>query len=439
MVREAVLAELREQNIVVENRVVHPRNTAEVSAVLRVCHAHDQVVVPLGGLTGLVEGTVATNDDLQLSLLRLNQIEDVDVAGRTMRVGAGVILQRAQEEADQHGLMFPLDLGARGSCTIGGNVSTNAGGVRVLRYGMMRANVLGLEAVLADGTVVCSLNRMLKNNAGYDLKQLFIGTEGTLGVVTRVDLRLVARPSTACTAIVACKDFACLTRLLSLADARLAGQLSAFEAMWPEFYECMTTPPSHPSPMLPYGHGVYALVETLGSDAVEDEARLERVLTDALEQEIIVDAAIAKSEAERRAMWEVRDDVFQVRRYGATCNYDVSLPIGEMLDYIQHVRANIAREFLNAYVFVFGHIADGNLHICVVPGSSHADTHYRVDLAVYEPLRSIRGSIAAEHGIGLEKRMHLGISRTPEEIATMRLLKRALDPKGILNPGKIFS
>lgn len=439
MVREAVAAELRAQDILVTDGVVKPRNTAEVSAVLRICHAHSQVVVPLGGLTGLVEGAAAGESDLRLSLQRLNEIEDVDVAGRTMRAGAGVILQRAQEEAEKHGLMFPLDLGARGSCTIGGNVSTNAGGVRVVRYGMMRANVLGLEAVLADGTVLQSLNRMLKNNAGYDLKQLFIGTEGTLGVVTRVDVRLVPRPTSAATAIVACENFDELARLLALADTRLAGQLSAFEAMWPEFYECMTTPPSRPSPILPHGHGIYALVETLGVNAEEDQQRLETMLADALEQEVIIDAAIAKSEGERASMWEVRDDVFQVCRYGATCNYDVSLPIGEMPRYVKEVRTRVAREFPAAPVFVYGHVADGNLHVVVVPGASDASTHERVDLAVYEPLRSMRGSIAAEHGIGLEKRMHLGISRTPEEIATMRLLKRALDPKGILNPGKVFS
>jgi FAD/FMN-containing dehydrogenase len=335
--------------------------------------------------------------------------------------------------------MFPLDLGARGSCTIGGNVSTNAGGVRVLRYGMMRNLVLGLEAVLADGKVLCSLNRMLKNNAGYDLKQLFIGSEGTLGIVTRVDLRLVARPSSAGTALVACRDFDSLVALLSSVDAQLGGQLSAFEAMWPNFYECVTTPPSTRAPILAHGYGLYALIETLGSDADEDQARLERVLASAFEQEMIVDAAIAKSETERRAMWEVREDVFQMRRYGSTCSYDVSLPIKEMPRYLAHVRANIEREFPGALTFTFGHVADGNLHLVIAPGSGGEGIHERMDLAVYEPLRSIGGSIAAEHGIGLERRTHLGISRTPEEIEIMRVLKRALDPKGILNPGKVFS
>jgi FAD/FMN-containing dehydrogenase len=419
--------------------LVRPRNTAEVSAVLRLCHARGQPVVPQGGLTGLVEGTVTSEHDVILSIERLNQIEAVDAAGRTMRVGAGVKLQQAQEEADRHGLLFPLDLGARGSCTIGGNVATNAGGVRVLRYGMMRSLVLGLEAVLADGTVLCSLNRMIKNNAGYDLKQLFIGSEGTLGVVTRVDLRLFARPSSAGTAIVACQDFSHLVKLLSLADAQLAGQLSAFEALWPEFYEATTTPPSPRGPVLPHGYGIYGLLETLGTDAAQDQERLERVLSMAFEQGLIIDAAIAKSESERRAMWEVREDVFQTRRHGPNYNYDVSLAIGQMPAYLEQVRANVAREFPDARVFAFGHIADGNVHVVVAPGLTGSGIHTRVDLAVYEPLRPIGGSIAAEHGIGLERRMYLNISRTAEEIATMRLLKHALDPKGILNPGKIFN
>jgi len=419
--------------------LVRPRDTAEVATILRACHARGQFVVPQGGLTGLVEGTVSHENELLLSVERLNRIEDVDVAGRTMRVGAGLKLQHAQEEADRNGLMFPLDLGARGSCTIGGNVSTNAGGLRVLRYGMTRNLVLGLEAVLADGTVLSSLNRVLKNNAGYDLKQLFIGTEGTLGVVTRVDLKLVARPSSAATALVACRNFEDLVALLSWVDAQLAGQLSAFEAMWPEFYELATTPPAARSPILPHGQGIYALVESLGVNADEDQERLERILSTALERELIVDAAIAKSDSERQAFWAVREDVFQVRRLGFNCSYDVSLPIRNMPAYLQVVNQTLRRDFPEAVIVVFGHIADGNLHIVVVPNKSGEAVHAQVDLAVYEPLRSVDGSISAEHGIGLERRMHLGISRTPEEISTMRLLKRALDPKGILNPGKVFS
>jgi FAD/FMN-containing dehydrogenase len=411
-----------------------------MSAVLRLCHARRQPVVPHGGLTGLVYGGAVGEDEVILSLEALNRIEAVDVAGRTMRVEAGVTLQRAQEEAERFNLMFPLDLGARGTATIGGNISTNAGGMRVVRYGMMRSLVLGLEVVLADGTVLCSLNRMLKNNAGYDLKQLFIGTEGTLGIVTRADLRLVPRPTSSASAFVACRDFAAMPELLGMLDARLGGQLSAFEVLWPEFYELTTTAPARSSPLLPYGHGIYVLVEALGADPGADQERFERVLTDALEREVIVDAVMAKSEAERRNMWAPREDVFQMDRYGPSHSFDVSLAIGDMPRYLETVRRTLQEQVPGAKIWVFGHVADGNLHIAVCAGDAqrHAATFDAVERCVYEPLRGITGSISAEHGIGLERKPYLEISRTQAEIATMRALKAALDPRGILNPGKVI-
>ena len=418
--------------------LVRPRDTAQVSAVLRLCHSRGQVVVTHGGMTGLVYGTAARASDLLLSLEALNRIENVDVAGRTMRVQAGVTLQRTQEEAERFDLMFPLDLGGRGSATIGGNISTNAGGMRVVRYGMMRSLVLGVEAVLADGTVLGSLNRMLKNNAGYDLKQLFIGSEGTLGVVTRADLRLVSRPRSHGTAFVACPDFQSVTRLLAVMDSGLGGQLSAFEVMWPEFYEVTTTPPAMNTPILPRGQGLYVLVEALGGDPQSDAERLEQALGTALEQGLVVDAVIAKSDLERRAMWAPREDVFQTRRYGPTHNFDVSLAISDMPGYLDVVGRELQKHVPGARLIVFGHVADGNLHIVIAAGEAHEATFETVERCVYEPLRSIAGSISAEHGIGLERKAYLGISRSEAEIATMRALKAALDPRGILNPGKVL-
>jgi FAD/FMN-containing dehydrogenase len=415
--------------------LVRPADTSQVSAVLRLCHSRGQPVVPHGGLTGLVHGGTAKESELILSLEALNRIESVDVPGRTMRVEAGVTLQRVQEEAERFNLMFPLDLGARGTATIGGNISTNAGGMRVVRFGMMRSLVLGLEVVLADGTVLCSLNRMLKNNAGYDLKQLFIGSEGTLGVVTRADLRLASRPVSSCAAFVACRDFTAMTELLGMLDARLGGQLSAFEALWPAFYEVTTTAPALSAPILPYGHAVYALIEALGADPEADQERFERVLSDALESGFIVDAAIAKSEAERNAMWAPREDVFQMDRYGPSHSFDVSLAIADMPRYLDTLHRTLEDRLPGAKTFVFGHVADGNLHIAV--WAAGADVRV-VENCVYEPLRSIAGSISAEHGIGLERKPYLGISRTQAEIAIMRALKAALDPRGILNPGKVF-
>lgn len=415
--------------------LVRPADTSQVSAVLRLCHSRGQPVVPHGGLTGLVFGGTAGDSELILSLEALNRIESVDVAGRTMRVEAGVTLQRVQEEAERFNLMFPLDLGARGTATIGGNIATNAGGMRVVRFGMMRSLVLGVEAVLADGTVLCSLNRMLKNNAGYDLKQLFIGSEGTLGIVTRADLRLASRPVSSCSAFVACRDFSAMIELLGLLDARLGGQLSAFEALWPEFYELTTTAPALSSPILPYGHAVYALIEALGADPEADQERFERVLADAMENGSVVDAAIAKSEAQRHAMWAPREDVFQMDRYGPSHSFDVSLAIADMPRYLDTLRGALHDRLPGAKTFVFGHVADGNLHIAVCAGDADARI---VENCVYEPLRSIAGSISAEHGIGLERKPYLEISRSRAEIATMRVLKAALDPRGILNPGKVI-
>lgn len=439
---ERLAARVYDQHVgpVLAQVLVRPADTTQVSAVLRLCHARRQPVVPHGGLTGLVYGGAVGEDEIILSLEALNRIESVDVAGRTMRVEAGVTLQRAQEEAERFNLMFPLDLGARGTATIGGNISTNAGGMRVVRYGMMRSLVLGLEVVLADGTVLCSLNRMLKNNAGYDLKQLFIGTEGTLGIVTRADLRLAPRPVSSASAFVACRDFAAIPELLGMLDARLGGQLSAFEALWPQFYELTTTAPARSSPLLPYGHGIYVLIETLGADPGADQERFERVLTDALEREVIVDAVIAKSEAERRSMWAPREDVFQMDRYGPSHSFDVSLAIGDMPHYLETVRRALQEQVPGAQMWVFGHVADGNLHIAVCAGDAqkHAATFDAVERCVYEPLRGITGSISAEHGIGLERKPYLEISRTQAEIATMRALKAALDPRGILNPGKVI-
>jgi FAD/FMN-containing dehydrogenase len=418
--------------------LVRPRNTAQVSAVLRLCHSRGQPIVTHGGLSGLVYGCAARPEDLIVSLEAMNHIENVDVPGRTMRVEAGVILQKAQEEAERFDLMFPLDLGGRGSATIGGNISTNAGGMRVVRYGMMRSLVLGLEAVLADGTVLGSLNRMLKNNAGYDLKQLFIGSEGTLGIVTRADLRLVPKPRSHGTALVACPDFNAVVGLLTTMDARLGGQLSAFEVMWPEFYQITTTPPALNVPVLPHGLGIYVLIESLGADPQTDTERLESALGEAMEAGSVVDAAIAKSDLERRAMWAPREDVFQTRRLGPNHSFDVSMAIGDMPAYLETVRQGLAKCVSSARLIVFGHVADGNLHLVVAAGEAHEATFEAVERCVYEPLRSIAGSISAEHGIGLERKAYLEISRSPAEIATMRALKAALDPRGILNPGKVF-
>jgi FAD/FMN-containing dehydrogenase len=420
--------------------LVRPRSTAEVSAVMRICHRLDQAVVAHGGLTGLVGGALVTADDVVLTLELLNGIEEINDVDRTATVQAGVVLQAVQEAVDGHGLMFPLDLGGRGSATIGGNISTNAGGNRVIRYGMMREMVLGLEAVLADGTVVSSMNQMIKNNAAYDLKQLFIGSEGTLGIVTRAVLRLREKPRSQETLFVAIDSFRQVTEFLKVMDRALGGALSAFEVMWNDFYRLVTTEPAKSQPPLPHDFPFYVLVEAMGGDPENERARVEAALAQAYESGLIADAVIAGSDAQRQALWAMRDDVAQTFRLAPTVAFDVSMRISKMKDYVDTVNDRLRERFGDYHNLIFGHLGDGNLHMVVSVGKQGADVEVRheVERCVYEPLEAIAGSVSAEHGIGLEKKPYLKLCRSESEIQLMRALKKALDPKGILNPGKIF-
>ena len=287
--------------------LVMPGSTDEVSRVLRSCHDAGQAVVTQGGLTNCVCAVEPTREDVVLSTEKMTDIVEIDPVGGTAVVEAGAVLQTVQETLAAEGLYFPLDLGARGSCTIGGNIATNAGGINVLRYGMMRNLVLGLETVLADGTVVSSLNRMLKNNAGYDTKQLFIGSEGSLGIVTRAVLRLFPQPASRQNAFVAFDSFDSVVRLLSFVQKELAGTLSAFEVMWNDYYHEVTGEGWH-RPPLSRDYPFYVVFQAEGSDPAADEARFERVLEEAFEQGMIVDAALPKSESEVRDMWNIRED-----------------------------------------------------------------------------------------------------------------------------------
>ena len=419
--------------------IVRPGSVEEVSAVLKLCNTLGQTVVAHGGLTGLVQGCNGTEADVVLSLERMNRIEEIDPVGRTMTVQAGVPLQALQEAAEKHGLIFPVDLGARGTCQIGGNVSTNAGGNRVIRFGMTRENVLGLEAVMADGTVITSLNTMIKNNAGYDLKQLFIGTEGTLGIVTRVVIRLREMALGQQTAFAAFDNFGQVAEFLRFIDRAMGGGLSSFEVMWRDFYELVTTPPSNNARPVPVEHTHFVICEALGTGHADDAERFENTMAEALEKGLIVDAAVAKSEGERRAMWKIRDSVDQFFRYGPAFLYDVSLAIRDMDAYVGEVKRRLSEAYPDHHCFTLGHIGDGNIHFAIAVGDAGAEHHHRVNLCVYEPLQAIGGSVSAEHGIGTEKVQYLPLSRSQAEIALMKHLKQALDPKGILNPGKVFS
>ncbi len=421
--------------------LVRPRSTAELSQVMRLCHELEQPVVTHGGLTGVVEGVAASEQEVVISLERMNAIEEIDSVGRTAIVQAGAVLQVVQEKVAEQDLYFPLDLGARGSCTIGGNVATNAGGINVIRYGMMRELVLGLEAVLADGTVISSMNRMLKNNAGYDLKQLFIGSEGTLGIVTRVVLKLKEAPSSHNTAMVALESFDAVAGLLKFMERKLAGHLSAYEVMWRDYFRAVTAPGYHRAPM-GRDYPFYVVMEANGAEPDADAAQFINALEQAVESGLVADAVLPKSQGERDALWAIREDFEAITAVQPTFLYDVSLPIVHMDDYIRQVETRLAARWPNGKCYVLGHIGDGNLHLFVTPNLENVATHDRLhaesDQDVYEPLMPYGGSVSAEHGIGVEKLGWLASCRSEPELALMRQLKRTLDPKNLLNPGKVF-
>ncbi len=420
--------------------IIRPGSTDELAQVMRACHAAGQSVIPVGGNTGLVEGATASERDVLVSLERMNSIEELDETGCTMTVEAGVPLHTVQERAADAGLMFPVDFGARGSAQIGGAISTNAGGNAVIRYGMMREQVLGLEAVLADGTVVSSMNRLLKNNAGYDLKQLFIGTEGTLGIITRAVLRLRPALRSRNTALVAIEDYGNVPQLLNTLGSELGGTLSAFEVLWKDFYDTVVVERSKHQAPVAGDHPWYVLVEARGGDQGADDARFQSALEDALEAGLIVDAAIASSAKQREAIWAIRDDIDGLAEIlDPVMAFDVSLPIADTAEYAARVNDRLRERWPDTFrCTTFGHLGDNNLHFLLSVGSEDHDEQTEVMKIIYEELRPYRGSISAEHGIGLEKRPFLDVSRDPAEVALMRTLKRALDPRGILNPGRVF-
>jgi len=406
--------------------LLRPASTAEVAAALALCHAAGQAVVPQGGMTGLAGGANPRHGDIALSLDRFAGIEALDPVAGTMTLRAGTVLATAQAAAEAAGWVLPVDLGARGSARIGGLIATNAGGLRVLRYGTLRENVLGLEAALADGTVLCHLNAAMKDNTGLDLRQLMIGSEGILGVITRAVIRLYPRPRDRHTALCALPAPEAAAGLL--ARMRRDVTLSAFEVMWPSYYRINAGL-----------EGLRAFAEPPEMVAlVEAEAPLEPVLEAAFEDGLVSDAVIAQSLADAEKFWAVREGHRIDAALPGLINFDVSLPIPAMPGFVATVSAGIGALHPGAAVHFFGHLADGNLHALLhAPGAAPAAIH-AMEAALYDAVRDLGGSVSAEHGIGTLKRGWLGHSRSPAERAAMRAIKQALDPKGILNPGKVL-
>ncbi|WP_103332051.1 FAD-binding oxidoreductase [Pseudotabrizicola formosa] len=414
--------------------VLRPSSTADVSAGLAACHAFRQPVVVHGGRTGLSGGHRILPGEAVLSLERLNALGQIDTDSASIEAQAGVALQRVQEAANDVGLMFGVDIGARGSATIGGNIATNAGGIRVMRYGMFRAQVAGLEAVLADGTVLTSMKQVEKDNTGPDLGQLFIGSEGVLGVVTRARLRLHPAPVTEANSLLALPSADAALDLLSRLRSAMGGALSAFEIMLPEVYHGVCRH-LQISPPLGTKAQVYVLAEIqAGPLALTAQEVFETTLMAAIEDNCILDAVVSQSRREFQALWDLRDGCADfVRTLPNVANGDISVPVGRVPDFLRESQTALRAIDPDSVFLAFGHMGDGNLH--------YVFQTVRKEPALSQLLTMVAafgGSVSAEHGIGVDKKPWLHLSRSPAEIDTMRLLKTTLDPRLILNRHRIF-
>jgi len=418
--------------------IARPRTTEELAALVKRCNDDGQPVIVGGGLTNMVGATLAKPEDLIISTELMTGIEEINTEDRVVVVQAGAKLQDVHDAVEKHGLALEADLGARGTATIGGMISTNAGGNRVVRYGMMREQVLGLEVVLADGTVLSSMNRVLKNNAGYDLKQLFIGSEGTLGVVTRAVLRLRELPAHTATLFLALPNYDAVCNLLRHLDHGSSGTMTTFEVFWNNYYCLVTTPPAEGKPPLSQDYPFYLLTEIGGVDREATEALALQLVETATEKGLIEDGLLAKNEAERQKLWALRDDIGQVLQLYPMAAFDISVPLSQMPQYLDYMETAIKKEFPESRHVIFGHLGDSNIHVIVGPGTGNEDDLHRVEELVYAPLPGVAGTVSAEHGVGIYKKDYLHLSRTPEELAIMKALKRQFDPNNILNRGKIF-
>lgn len=415
--------------------IVRPANTEQVSKVMKLCYEAGQPVVPQAGLTGLANNTRCKPGDIVISLERMRSIERIDELASVAVVEAGVVIENLQNAANEHNLLFAVDWGARGSAQVGGMLGTNAGGNKVIRYGMARDQVLGLEVVLANGDILSNMNETLKNNSGYDIKQMFIGTEGTLGIITRAVLRL--RPSAPArqTALVACEDFNATLQLLNVLTQKLEGKLSAFEAMWSNFYRMLVvTHQKHPAYLAP-DYPFYVLIQSECVDGERGREQFLEILECAMEDGIIVDAIIAESHQQTEQLWALRDDIDTLTRVlQPMVPYDVSLPLRHMEEFTHQVDLQLKQVLPDAHCVTFGHLGDGNIHFCVGPVADKTVANK----IVYGELARLGGAVSAEHGIGYDKKGYLNVSRSEAEINLMRAIKLALDPKNILNPGKVF-
>ena len=424
--------------------VVKPANTAEVAAIVKLCAETRTPIIPQAGNTSLVGGSTPdeSGTELILNVSRMNKVIEVDVVNNTMTVEAGCILQTLQETAAAHDRLFPLSLAAEGSCEIGGNISTNAGGVQVLRYGNTRELVMGLEVVLPSGEIWSGLKGLRKDNTGYDLKQLFIGAEGTLGIITRAVVKLFPAPKSASTVLVAVESPRKALALLTHMRSHLGERLTAFELMSARCVEIVLQ--VFPAYRSPFGapHPWYVLLEATDAQAGDAlNAAMENALEAALGADLLMDAALAKNESEARALWDIREHLPEAQ--ARNIKHDISVPISRIAEFIDIADAALEKNWPGVRPYTFGHLGDGNLHynIAEPPGitvDAWLNEWEQVSTLIHNCVHQFGGSISAEHGLGRLKRDEIRRFKSPVEMALMELIKNAMDPLNIMNPGRVL-
>jgi D-lactate dehydrogenase (cytochrome) len=442
--QESYLVEMRDLYHGVTPVVLRPGSVEEVSAILKLANETRTAIVPQGGNTGLVGGQIPHNGEIVLSLRRLDKVREVDPVSNTMTVEAGVTLQDAREAAADADRLYPQLLPSEGTCTIGGNLSTNAGGVAAIAHGIARSHALGLEVVLADGRVLHNLNKLKKDNTGYDLKNLFIGAEGTLGIITAAVLRLVPRPRSVETAFAGVPSPQAAIDLLTLAQGRTAGGVTSFEMMLAAGVDAVVKHDAASRQPLAKPYPWYVLIELSSQAQTGLRDELEDILAQGHEKGLVLDATIADSGAQRTSFWRIREMFGEVQRHiGASIKHDVSVPVAAVPDFIAQADAAVVKFIPGARTLPFGHAGDGNIHYNVMQPEGMDKAKFlarwdEVNAVVFAVVKKFGGSISAEHGVGVMKRDILPDYKDPVAIDLMRALKRTLDPNGILNPGKVL-
>jgi FAD/FMN-containing dehydrogenase len=426
--------------------VLRPKTTAEMAAIIKICAETGTRIVPQGGNTGLTGAGQPHNDlsEVIISTVRMNEIRGIDLMNDTITVDAGVILQEIQRIANDNNRLFPLSLGAEGTCQIGGNISTNAGGTQVIRYGNTRALVLGLEVVLPDGRIWDGLRGLRKDNTGYDLKHLFIGGEGTLGIITGAVLRLFPKPTASETALLAVPSPAAAVRLLSLMRSRLGEQITAFELLQRSIIQFVLDGVPGYSEPLDQPHNWYVLVEVSGQGepgSLTDP--FAEALAEAMDQQLVDDAAIATSGAQAKRYWKMREDMAIAQNaIGVSIKHDVSVPVSRIPEFLERCNAALETAYPGVRTCGFGHVGDGNLHYNPMqpvawPGPKFKAERDNINRIVHDLVIELNGSISAEHGIGQLRLAENEHYKSDTEKDLMRIVKRALDPQNIMNPGKL--